>query len=167
MLSNGDLWDIFEFGSKGRREFLLHDYLIRHWRQLRLERLEHDWNIELQRLQFFHLHLPSLEIFKRVVLLFLVAIKIIVLVIMLGDDVKPAQVVDKRPLNVGQLLILLDFFIGLEVEVRSQEFVEHVIIHLLSIIHFFAGLYCYPRNCEHKLEKQQARITIVLYLRIL
>lgn len=117
LLSNGHLRNVFELGSKRRRQLWLHDNLIWHGRQFRLKCLEHDRYIELQRLQLLHLHLPPFQILKRIVLLLLITIQIIVLVIMLSDDIKLPQVVDERSLDVRQLFVLLDLLIGLEEEI--------------------------------------------------
>lgn len=117
LLSDGHLRNIFELRSKRRRQLWLHDNLIRHGRQFRLKCLEHDWYIELQRLQLLHLHLPPFQILKRIVLLLLVTIQIIILVIMLRDDIKLPQVVDEWSLDIRQFFVLLDLLICLEEEI--------------------------------------------------
>lgn len=129
------------------------NYLLWHWGQFCLQSSQHRRNIELKWLQFFKFLLSSFQVFKRIIFLFLIAVDIIVIIVVLTYYIKLFQIIDKRPLNVGKLFVLFDFFVILYEKIRAKKFVKNIIKNFFSIVHLFTCLYCNSSNCEHELKK--------------
>ena len=58
------------------------------------------------------------------------------------------------------------FLIIPERKISPKKLSDDVIVCFFCIVDFFASLNSYPRHCNHELKEKQARISIVLYIRV-
>lgn len=90
---------------------MLDDYLFRHRREFSLKGSNHSRNIELKRLHLFHNSLSILQVLKGIILFFFLTINIPVLVVVLNHHIVPLQIVQKRLIDVGKLLLFLQLIV--------------------------------------------------------
>ena len=78
----------------------------------------------------------------------------------------PLELLSIGPVKIGHFFSFFEFFIGAEVEITLQKFVDDIVIDFFIIFDLFAGLYGNSGDHYDEFKQEESRVSRVFEVRI-